>query len=175
MMLVRGFTLIELMITVAIAAILLAIGVPSFRDFVVNTRISTDSSNLLADLAFARSEAVKRGLPITVCAKAAGSDSCAAGWTNGRLVFVDLTTPGTTGVYDVTTDTLLRVREAVGAGNTMSSSNFSNGAYIQYFPSGGSDSAGLFQITRAGFTGRNLCVNATGRVRINTSSNCALP
>lgn len=170
MMLARGFTLIELMITIAIAAILLAVGVPSFADFITNTRISTDSSNLIADLAFARSEAVKRGLPVTVCKKTSGASTCSTGsWSTGRLIFVDLATAGTVGTLDGT-DTLLRVREDLATGNVLASSGFINAHYIQYLSNASTDSAGSFQLTRSGFTGRNLCVNAAGRVRTQTTA-----
>lgn len=67
----RGFTLIELMITVAILAILLGIGVPSFVDFIRNNRASTQANELATALNLARSEAVKRGLPVTLRSPAA--------------------------------------------------------------------------------------------------------
>lgn len=167
MMLARGFTLIELMITIAIAAILLTLGVPSFADFIANTRIATDSSNLMADLAFARSEAVKRGSPVAICRKAAGATSCGTSWSDGRLIFVEL--GGAVGTYDAN-DVLLRVREELAQGNALASSGFANAAFIQYLPNGSTDSPGAFQLTRSGYTGRNLCVNAAGRVRSQTGA-----
>lgn len=172
MMLVKGFTLIELVITMAIAAILLTIGVPSFQDFIANTRISTDNSNLLADLAFARSEAVKRGTSVTICGKTSGANTCSGSWNGGRLIFVD--SGGVVGAYDAANDTLLRVREDIAAGNALATFTFTNAGYIRYLSNGGIDSAGSFRLTRAGYTGRNLCINAAGRVRINQSTNCAL-
>jgi prepilin-type N-terminal cleavage/methylation domain-containing protein len=62
-----GFTLIELMITLIVAGILLGIGVPSFNSFVKNNRIVSQSNELLADLTFARSEALKRSRDVHIC------------------------------------------------------------------------------------------------------------
>lgn len=167
-MLSRGFTLLELMIAIAIAAILLAVGVPSFADFVANTRIATDSSNLLVDLALARSEAVKRGTAVTICGRTSGAMTCGASWNGGRLVFVDQ--GGVIGAYDAANDVLLRAREDIAQGNVLASSGFTNANFIQYLSNAGVDSAGSFQLTRSGYTGRNLCVNAAGRVRTQTTA-----
>ncbi len=71
----RGFTLLEVMITIAILAIALGIGVPSFIDFMRNSRLSGTANDLLADLNFARSESIKRHVPVTLCAS---SDPLAA-------------------------------------------------------------------------------------------------
>lgn len=63
---IGGFTLIELMVTVAIAAILLTVGVPSFREFIANQRAKTAAQALFTDLTFARSEAIKRNGSVVV-------------------------------------------------------------------------------------------------------------
>jgi type IV fimbrial biogenesis protein FimT len=89
-----GFTLTELIITMAIAAILLAIGIPSFKYVTVSNRISTEVNGLLGDMQFARSEAVKEGLPVTVCASSnatSANPTCSNGtaWQNGWIVFLD--------------------------------------------------------------------------------------
>lgn len=67
-----GFTLIELMMTVALAAIVLALAAPSLRDLVQNNRVTAHANALAGALALARSEAVRRGGPTSVCADAAG-------------------------------------------------------------------------------------------------------
>lgn len=78
---VAGFTLIELITTVMISAILLAAATPFFRDFVLGQRIRAAASDLASSLVYARSEAVKRNTGVTI-APATG------GWQNGWTVTV---------------------------------------------------------------------------------------
>lgn len=76
----NGFTLVELMIGLAIVAIVLSIGVPSFGDLIRNNRMTTQVNELVGALNLARSEAVKRGQSINVTA-ASGGSNWKAGWT----------------------------------------------------------------------------------------------
>jgi type IV fimbrial biogenesis protein FimT len=62
----RGFTLLELMVTVAVLAILVTVGVPSFQDLIQNNRVTTQTNELVTALNFARTEAVKRGRNVEV-------------------------------------------------------------------------------------------------------------
>ena len=62
----KGFTLIELMIAVAVVAIIIMIAAPSFRDMVSIQRLRSVNSQLVTDLQFARNEAVARGVPLRV-------------------------------------------------------------------------------------------------------------
>lgn len=83
-------TLIELLSAVTVAAILLAIAVPSFRLYSQGVRLSDATNGLVTTLNRARSEAVTRGRPVTVCASN-DQASCAGAevWTNGWIVFND--------------------------------------------------------------------------------------
>ena len=97
---ILGFTLVELMVTVAVVAILMAIAVPNMRSVIQNTRISNQINELTSDLNFVRSEAIKRGTDttvssVTVCKSdnpTAATPTCnttALGWDMGRIIFID--------------------------------------------------------------------------------------
>ena len=77
----RGFTLIELMVVVALAALLLGIGVPSFTGFIAGQRVKTAASDFSMAAVFARSEAIKRNADVTVTAVSSGADGWKDGWT----------------------------------------------------------------------------------------------
>lgn len=84
MMKKSGFTLTELLITIAILAMTLAIGVPSFNDFLSNSSMASSSNNMISAFNYARLEAMKRGNPVEV-----GQVDTNIGWTSGVVVWVD--------------------------------------------------------------------------------------
>jgi type IV fimbrial biogenesis protein FimT len=164
----KGFTLVELMITIAIAAIILAIAVPSFTQVIKNNRMAGQINELVSSLNLARSEAVKRGLSVTVCKRnAAGTNCNAAGqWGHGWIVFSDVNNDGAfnddadAALCEAGEDCLLRVHEGVQGGNTLSY----GGTRVAY------DSRGFTMGFNGAFT---LCddrgaTHARGRVLSNT-------
>jgi type IV fimbrial biogenesis protein FimT len=62
----RGFTLLELMVAIAVLAILATVGVPSFNELIQNNRVTTQTNELVSALNFARTEAIKRGRNVEV-------------------------------------------------------------------------------------------------------------
>lgn len=74
-----GFTLIEMLVTVTVLAVMLGVGVPSFRNFVAGQKVKTTSQDLMTALVIARSEAVKRNATVTVAPVTA--DTWVSGWT----------------------------------------------------------------------------------------------
>lgn len=113
---VRGFTLLELMVTVTILVILLAIGAPQLQAFLSKRAVSTQADIFASALRKARSEAIKRGQRVTICpseAPEASPPSCAASstdWSTGWLIFVDK--GDTSKAYDAK-DELLAVQQAL--------------------------------------------------------------
>jgi type IV fimbrial biogenesis protein FimT len=84
----NGFSLTELMVVVAIVAILLVIGVPSYRYVTNSYRMSSEVNGLLGDLMYARTEAIKEGVQVTACPSPDGINCSAAGaWQIGWLVY----------------------------------------------------------------------------------------
>ncbi len=85
----RGLTLVELLITIVVSAILLSVAAPAFRDFVLSSRISSISEQLYKTLHMARSEAIRRGTTVTICGSKSYSDCDGADWAAGWIVWVD--------------------------------------------------------------------------------------
>lgn len=156
-----GFTLIELMVTIAIAAILMGIAIPSFLGTIASNRLTTNANELVTALNLARSEAIKRGQQVVV-------RKTGVNWENGWQVFVDIdrSTAAKENVLDAGTDIQLRVFSALPGGHTLrGNNNFVN--FIRYQPDGRSSNIGSFAVCDGGnITGAKLIiVNAVGRVR----------
>jgi type IV fimbrial biogenesis protein FimT len=89
----KGFTLLELMLVVTIAGILLGIGIPAMGNLIRSARITGAANDVMAGLQFARSEAIKRRVPVTLCTSAnplAANPVCtASALLTGWIAFVD--------------------------------------------------------------------------------------
>lgn len=97
-----GFTLIELMVTIAVLAIVVTIGVPSFRNIIVSNSVSFDRDEFFNLVTFARSEAIKLGTAVTICKSNDGAtctDSLA--WNQGWLAFHDADGDGVVDTGDI--------------------------------------------------------------------------
>lgn len=96
-----GVTAVELMVTLAVLAILLTTAAPSFQGTIASTRLTTTSNDLLASLAQARMEAMRRGSRVTVCMSANGAQCATTGtWSQGWISFTDTTRAGATASLD---------------------------------------------------------------------------
>jgi type IV fimbrial biogenesis protein FimT len=165
-----GFTLVELMITVAIVGIVASLAVPSFQDMLNQNRASSLANELASSLNLARSEAIKRGTQVSVCKSAnitASSPTCSttANWQNGWLIFVDKSTSGT---FDGT-DTPLKVGQPSNNNAVITAApTFTN--YISYLPSGMSKGSGLPNGSLdicVNHIARSIIINTTGRNRFS--------
>ncbi len=117
-----GFTLVELLITLTIAAIVTAVAAPSFARLIRDTRLTTSANNLVSVLNLARSESAKRGANVLVQA-----DSGTTAWAGGWTVYVDANGNATPDAGEVT-----RIVEALGAPLTLTGSV----AVVQFRPTG---------------------------------------
>ncbi len=112
----RGFSLVELVVTLSIAALLVGFAAPGFENLVRENRRDTALYGLMGDLQFARSEAIKRSARVSVCARSSvDADACSTSitspWHGGWLVFVD--DGATPGEYESADETLLRAAQPV--------------------------------------------------------------
>ena len=124
-----GFTLTEMLVTIIIMAILLAIAAPSYISTISSTRMSGEINTLQEDLNFARSEAVKRGLKIDVCPPTTpNGTTCATtnplDWSSGWVVLLNGTT------------TRLRISPGVTHGDTLISTSVAAIPYPQFTQAG---------------------------------------
>jgi type IV fimbrial biogenesis protein FimT len=108
-----------------VAAVLIAVAVPAFRDFIRNSRMSAQMNEFVTALTLARSEAIKRGQRVTVCKSANAEDASPAcdtrtnGWEQGWLVFAeDPAQPARFGLFDGQ-DALIRQHDGFGEGTTL--------------------------------------------------------
>jgi type IV fimbrial biogenesis protein FimT len=139
---IKGFSLIELLLAVAILGILIALSLPSFQDTIESMTTNSQVKVLLTTLSYARSEAVRQGRNVGICASNDGVDCDAGDWSEGWLVFVNAsgTADGDTGSVGGA-NTLLRVFEIDTLGSN-SSLTFTVDLF-EYNSLGFSDTAGV--------------------------------
>jgi type IV fimbrial biogenesis protein FimT len=148
----RGFTLIEMIVTMCVGATLAAIAVPAFSSFLQNDRDISEANSLVTSLSFARSEAIKQDIAggITVCPSSNGT-SCGGVWANGWIVV-----PAAGG-------TPLQVTPAPSGNNNLVAST---AAGVTFLSSGLASAALTITIcdVRGAAYARDVEVNAVGRI-----------
>lgn len=145
----RGFTLVELMIGIALMAILLTIAVPSFRDATLGSQLSATSNNLMAGAYLARSEALKRNRVVTLCSSSDGVSCDDSDWHQGWIVLAD---------------TPLSTQGPISGGVTIQAGAMTR---IDFQPTGIGATPVAFRVCRAmptaGRQERIVTIDATGR------------
>ncbi len=156
--------MVELVITLAVGAILLTVAIPGMRDVIINNRIATQTNELVTAFNLARMEAIRRGTQVSVCASA-NKSSCSGNkdWSTGWIVFVDANATGTPSV-----STVLRTWGELAGSPTVEEAGAST--YLRYLNSGYAEFTGTsrtFTHTIDGCIGtqsRSIAISAGGRV-----------
>lgn len=166
-----GFTFLELVITIAVGSILLAVAIPSFQSLISNNKLTATTNTLVFSLQAARSEAIKRATPTGVCTSNSSLDlnakcSAGSGYVGGWIAYVD---DNTNGSRDPNEEIIMAVEDRGAAFKITPPGPFVNQVYFDESGSStnttGVPLSGQFQIAFSGAAEeRTVRVLATGRV-----------
>ena len=164
----KGFTLIELMVTLVVLAVLLSIGVPSYVEWIRDSRLDTATRSLASALKLARSEAVSQQSVITV---GAGMEGDAANWAEGIHMYTDEEPAGNTN-YAAGTDALIKNINFAMDGITLVSNagehtSFSNEGLLR-----DDVNPATFRLCDARSEGNLISINVVGRISVAPAGDC---
>ncbi|KEQ15014.1 GspH/FimT family pseudopilin [Endozoicomonas numazuensis] len=165
-----GMTLPEMLITLSVFAILIAIAAPSMKDMLADRRVAANTQTLFGSMLLARSEAIKRQSPVSICKSSNGSgcDNSLTNWNTGWLVFED---EDADGILEAG-DQLIRVFDDA---DSLVSVQWNNGNTLGFNHHGQARQAGSFTLCEAnsnGFEIRQIVLSMTGRARVSESGTC---
>lgn len=177
-----GFSLLELIVTLAVAAIIVTVGIPSFQAMIERIRLSGKTDDLVAAIMLTRSEAIKRGVRVTLCkADTRRSDPMCApedsveGYEQGWIVFVDSTNPGLRDAGELVIQVSAPDRD-LGISITSAASAFNR--YISFTADGfpkditGGFQAGTMTLCKARKAQR-VVMSRFGRIRTVRNATCS--
>lgn len=158
-----GFTLIELMVTIAVMAILISIAVPSMTDALLGSKLASYANSLSSSAMLARSEAIKRNATVSLCVSSTGASCETGSWEQGWIVI-----SGTSVIHRMEAlPTGLRVAEATSIER------------VDFRPSGVGATAATLTVCRqtptVGAQERVVAISATGRTSVSKTTNASCP
>ena len=163
---IRGLSLMDLITGVAIASLLLGIGIPGFQRYLASSRLVTSTNLMARSLALARSEAVRRRQVVVIC-KSRDRQTCSreGSWRQGWILFADAQPDRLRGENEP----LLAARGPLPAGIQLDYRAFRSSNFITFYPTGISLANGTFTLCHQGdaASARALILSKTGRVRLS--------
>lgn len=168
--LIEGYTLLELLISTSIIAILSGIAIPSFAGIISNGRITSASAQLLTTLMLSRNHAATTSSTVIVChARDSSMTRCSesrernTNWSNGIISYADLNRNNALDHGDQIINTLQN--------NPKVAIVFNQNGRLRFFPNGSARSAGFYLCSVASNSERHLKILYTGRTRTVTEMN----
>ena len=172
--LMRGFSVIELMFTLAVGAVILGVGVPSFQTFMETNLLAGSINQFISSLAVTRSEAIKRNQRVLLCASNNGRDCAKTGYENGWIIFVDSNANGARN----NTEEVIWVNEPLAASLTLRGNRGCCANKVRYLASGRiAGIGGSIFLCKHNDTGksRQIRIIPSGRIRLaaGAATKCA--
>jgi len=172
----KGFTLVEILITLGIATIMLSIAVPGMQSLTMNSKQRGGVNELVSGMHLARSSAITTNSRVTICTSDNGATCSQVGWNKGWIAFVDLDGDGAVDADE----TVLRAGSELD-GLTVSSSEFANS--FVYRPNGRianaafNTNSGEFAVCdkRGSLHGKRIVMDISGRPRVYSASDGSPP
>lgn len=165
------------MVTIAVLAILAAVGIPEMSSVINDTRASSATNEFIAAVNLARSEAIKRGRLVTICRSVnaeSGATACHTSSSNGRdsddwgvgwLVYVESSSTTNVGTYEASEEVLLR-HGALPANTKATNSNLKRITFNATGEPTGGMAGFRINFNYSGKNARQLCMARTGRIRV---------
>ena len=177
----RGFSLIELMVVLTIVGILIRIGTSTYSSVIATSNISSESNALWGDLQYARSQSIKQGLTVTVCAANTSGNApytCSGSATTWSSGWATYTGSYTTTSGAVTQALLLRVQKPLLSTYTMKSTSTNALSSVSFNSYGFTTTRGSVTVSPpsgSSISSKTVCISAVGNVQIVSGGDSSCP
>jgi type IV fimbrial biogenesis protein FimT len=160
----RGYSLYDLLTAIGVIGVLGVSAIGGLQPLLERQRLSTDVNLLVTHMTLARSEAIRRAAPVTVCKSAAGAGCTPESrWEQGWIVFVDADGDEELGADEM----LIRAQQGLSEGHTLEfRAALGRNNALTYHPSGRSGRNGTFIMCDRRGTAKTVIVNFVGRARV---------
>lgn len=159
-----GLTTVELLIVLAVGAVLVGFGLPSLHELALEQLVRDTATQLQLDATYARSEAITRGNSVSLCTSNTGTACTRTGWQDGWITFID---SDGNGVLDGA-NTILRVTHNPAVGVVVSSATAQHAITIN--DRGGAAAKVVLRVCMSGLKGRDLTIRLSGYPLITVPS-----